>query len=83
VKMNLRWLAVALLLATVSVPATLMADGNPFPHHTGIPVSGVQNPAPAPDGNPFPHVKGTPASRVQNPAPPPDGNPFPHVFGSR
>jgi hypothetical protein len=31
VKTNLRWFAVALLLTMISIPATLMADGDPNP----------------------------------------------------
>jgi len=74
VKMNLRWLAVALLLGTTCVPASLMATASNF---NGAPAPSVQHPAPPPDGNPWPRMKGTPAPNVQNPAPPPDGNPWP------
>jgi len=45
--MTLRWLALAVLLATVFVPATLMADGNP----SGPPPIVHGSPLP-PDGNP-------------------------------
>ena len=47
-KMNLRWLAVALFLTTISLPAVLMADDQPTP-----PPPIVQHPSPGPtDGNP-------------------------------
>jgi hypothetical protein len=53
VKLNLRWLAVALLLTTISIPATLMAtDGDPdgpppvFRHPSPMPTDGD------PDGPP-------------------------------
>lgn len=54
-KMNLRWLAVALLLTTISRPATLLANSNsdsPAP-----PV--VHKPMLPPDGNPWPRVLDT------------------------
>ena len=48
-KMNLRCLAVSLFLLSISLPATLMADGNP----NGPPPPIVQLPTPLPpDGNP-------------------------------
>jgi len=51
VKISPRWLVVALLLTTISVPATLMADGNP----NGPPPPIVHHPGPPPpDGNPNP-----------------------------
>jgi len=52
VKMNLRWLAVALLLTTISLPATLLADSNP--NSPAPPV--VHKPGLPPDGNPWPHM---------------------------
>jgi hypothetical protein len=54
VKMNRSWLAVALLLTTISLPATLLAkDKSDGP---AKPV--VHKPVLSPDGNPFPHMIG-------------------------
>ncbi len=51
-KMTLRWLAAALLLTMISLPATVLAQANldsPEP-----PV--VHKPMLPPDGNPWPHM---------------------------
>jgi len=46
--MNLRWLAVALFLTSISLPAALMADDRPTP---SAPI--VKHPSPGPtDGDP-------------------------------
>jgi hypothetical protein len=66
VKMNRRWLAVALLLTSISIPATLFAntDGN----RIGSPPPILHHPSPLPpDGNPWPHMTVA------------DGNPWPHM----
>jgi hypothetical protein len=55
VKMNLLWLAVTILLTVLSMPASLMADGNPWPHMKAAQAPNVEQPAPPPDGNPWPH----------------------------
>lgn len=84
-KMTLRLLAVALVLTSISVPASLLAmtasgpDGNPNGPSPITRRSQMPN-----DGNPFPHMNGASAQNGQHPTPPPpDGNPFPHLIGGR
>jgi hypothetical protein len=51
VKMNLGWLAVALLLTTISLPATLMATDGPDGDPNGPPPV-FRHPSVPPDGDP-------------------------------
>jgi len=79
VKMNPRLLAVAVLLATLCMPASLMATSGIGPDGNPNDPPPIVHPAPLPpDGNPWPHMKGAQAPNVEQPAPPPDGNPWPH-----
>ncbi len=83
VKMSLRCLAFALLLATISVPATLMAAAGRGPDGNRNGPPPIVRPTLPPDGNPWPHVladgnrNGPPP--IVRPSLPPDGNPWPHM----
>ena len=64
-KMNLRWLAVALLLTTISLPATLLAASKsdspapPVVHKPMLPPDGNPWPRVLADGNPWPRIEAT------------------------
>jgi hypothetical protein len=56
VKMSTRWVAVGLLLTTISIPATLFATTEV---NCEDPQPPVVHPSPMPiDGNPWPHMVG-------------------------